>query len=372
LLRAPGRTGVVVGVLAAGVALIFQIAGLGKSNEEPVLDWLERAVSADLFVISGDPNAPIGIMAMQPQVSDDLRNLPGVETTMSLRYAQPEFNGRVVFVTALDAKVYHDFNRHVSRLPKLGLFLQLLEPNTCLVSENFAALNHVNAGDIISLQGPKGPVPLRILGAIQEYSWSRGSILMDRAFYAKAFEDPLIDSIHVFLRPEMGDEARQQVKDFTDKHALLIVTRDEFDHMVTGLIRRVYALAYLQQAAIALVAALGVVAALLISVLQRRRELGLLRAVGATRRQVLHSVLAEATLMGVFGTLIGIAAGMPLEWYLLRVVIFEETGFVFPVTFPWRETLILSSVAIVVATIAGLFPAIQAVRVRIAEAIAYE
>jgi putative ABC transport system permease protein len=372
LLRAPGRTGVVVGALAAGVALMFQTAGIGKSNEEPVLEWLDRAVSADMFVVSGDPNAAIGIMAMQPEVAQQLRAIPGVETTMTIRYAQPDFNGRVVFLTAIDAQVYHDSNRNRSKLPKLGLFKKLLEPNTCLVSENFAALNHVGPGDTIALQGPHGPVSLQIAGAIPEYSWSRGTILVDRNFYAKVFEDPLVDSIHVFLQPECRDEAWKRVKEFTDSQALLIVTRDEFNKMVTSVIRRMYAMAYLLQTAVAIEAVLGVVMALLISVLQRRRELGLLRAVGATQRQVLRTVLAEATLMGIFGVLLGVAAGLPLEWYLLRVVIFEDTGFIFPVTFPWRETLILSCLAVGTATIAGLFPAIQAVRLRIAEAIAYE
>jgi putative ABC transport system permease protein len=87
---------------------------------------------------------------------------------------------------------------------------------------------------------------------------------------------------------------------------------------------------------------------------------------------VLNTVLAEAMLMGILGTILGLLAGVPLEWYLLRVVIFEETGFIFPVTVPWRETLILSALAIATATVAGLFPALHAVRLRIAEAIAYE
>jgi putative ABC transport system permease protein len=133
-----------------------------------------------------------------------------------------------------------------------------------------------------------------------------------------------------------------------------------------------YTLAYMQQIAVGIVAALGVVMALLISVLQRRRELGLLRAVGATQGQVLHTVLAEATLMGLLGTALGVLAGMPMEWYLLRVVIYEESGFIFPVAFPWRETLALSALAVGTATLAGLVPALHAVRLRIAEAIAYE
>src|SRR5207237_5873012 len=98
-----------------------------------------------------------------------------------------------------------------------------------------------------------------------------------------------------------------------------------------GLIDRAYKLAYLQQIVVGVVAALGVVTALLISVLQRKRELGLLLAVGATPGQVIRSVLAEAVLMGLFGTVLGFLIGLPLQWYVLKVVLFEESGFIFEV-----------------------------------------
>jgi putative ABC transport system permease protein len=162
------------------------------------------------------------------------------------------------------------------------------------------------------------------------------------------------------------------VRRWADQHALVVVSREDFDRLVTSFIRRMYLFAYAQQLAIGIVASLGVVMALLISVLQRRRELGLLRAVGATQAQVLLTVLAEALLMGLFGTSLGILAGIPLEWYLLRVVIFEASGFTFPLTIPWRETLILSGIAVGVSTLAGLIPAVHAARIRIADAIAYE
>ena len=131
-------------------------------------------------------------------------------------------------------------------------------------------------------------------------------------------------------------------------------------------------LAYLQQIIVGVVAALGVVTALLISVLQRKRELGLLLALGATPGQVLRSVMAEAILMGLFGTVLGIAIGLPMEWYVLKVVLVEESGFVFDVVMPWREALGIAGAAIATATIAGLVPAIHAVRTRIPDAIQWE
>jgi putative ABC transport system permease protein len=139
-----------------------------------------------------------------------------------------------------------------------------------------------------------------------------------------------------------------------------------------AMIRRVYSIAYLQETVVGIVAALGVVATLMISVIQRRRELGLLRAVGATQGQVLRSVLFEALLMGLIGSVLGVLFGIMLEWYAVKVILLEESGFRFPLTLPWREAALISALALTTATVAGLLPAARAVRLRIADAIAYE
>ena len=137
-------------------------------------------------------------------------------------------------------------------------------------------------------------------------------------------------------------------------------------------IRRLYNIAYAQGIVMAIVAGRGVVTALLISVMQRRHEIGVLRARGATRGQILRSVLAEAALMGLIGTMLGMAVGVPIEWYILQVILFEEAGFRFAVSIPWVEALYIAGAAITVATLAGLIPALHTLRLRIPEAIAYE
>jgi putative ABC transport system permease protein len=113
-------------------------------------------------------------------------------------------------------------------------------------------------------------------------------------------------------------------------------------------------------------------AALLISVIQRQRELGLLRAVGATRAQVIRTVVAEAVLMGVIGTALGLLIGLPLEWYVVHVLLFEEAGFAFPVIYPWLSAGFIAVVAMLLAGLAAQVPAVHAGRMHIAEAIAYE
>ena len=80
----------------------------------------------------------------------------------------------------------------------------------------------------------------------------------------------------------------------------------------------------------------------------------------------------EALGMGLLGTVIGVVMGVPLEWYAVRVILFEQSGFLFPIAIPWQEAAVIAALAVLMAIAAGLLPAVHAVRLRIAEAIAYE
>jgi putative ABC transport system permease protein len=214
-------------------------------------------------------------------------------------------------------------------------------------------------------------VALEVLDTVRDYSWSRGTIFIDREVYAGLFEDHLIDVVHVYLA-DGGRADPAAVERYVADQRLFMQDRPTLRKFLAELIDRVYTLAFLQQIVVGVVAALGVVTALLISVLQRKRELGLLLAVGATPGQVIRSVLWEAVLMGAFGTVLGVLIGLPMEWYVLRVVLVEESGFVFDLVVPWRQGLGIAAGAMVVAALAGLLPALHAVRTRIPEAIAYE
>jgi putative ABC transport system permease protein len=377
LSRAPGRTGVVIGALAAGVALMFQTAGVGRSNEEPVVSWIAQVVQADHFVFSGNMTAANSSNSpMASTVASDLRAHPGVDRVMTIRYSRPEYNGTVVCLIAMDAVEYAKATRErVPRgLPDLEKFLDLPGTNDVLVSENFARRHNVNHGDTVSLPGPTGRVTLRVVGTVQDYSWSRGTIFIDRTRYAQLFGDDLIDMCHVFLKSSRDGSPGHDpdLENFVTRKGLFITDRDALRKFLSELINRVYLLAYLQQVVVGIVAALGVVTALLISVLQRKRELGLLLAVGATPGQVMRSVMAEAMLLGVFGTALGILIGMPMEWYVLKVVMVDESGFVFDVVFPWKQALGIGGLSILTATLAGLLPAWRAIQTRIPDALQYE
>jgi putative ABC transport system permease protein len=376
IVRAPGRTGLVIGAVAAGVSLVVQTAGVIRSNRAVIDDWITDNVAADLIVTSGSPVAASGTThPMPPDLVSRIEKFPGVEDAMRARIRKVTYRSTQVLLLAADVALESHGQRHVLRNGRESLFETLdRTPDGALLSDNFAALHHVGVGDAIPLASPGGEVKLKVVGVIPDYSWNRGTLFVNRRDYVKHWKDQDADVVHLFLRPGADAEAvRAELrKTYGIDNDLYIVTPTDLRAHVNALVGRVYGIAYAQLVIVMIVAGLGVVMSLLISVLSRRHEIGLLRAVGATRGQVMRSILAEAVLMGIIGATIGVIVGVPLEWYILNVVLFEEAGLSFPLHLPWTEALGISAGALVTALLAGCGPALHAVRVRIPEAIAYE
>ncbi len=379
--RQPGalarRTGLVIGALAAGVSLVVQTAGTIRSNRLALRDWVQNSIAADLIVTSGSPVGAGGqSLPMDLSLAEDIKKLPGVETALPLRFRKVPYRDTQVFITAVAAAEVYEAEK--TRLPKeeeVNLYKAIAAGrNLVIASDNFAALYGVHTGDVITLSSPAGELKLKIAGTTVDYSWNHGSLVMNRSDYLEHFNDDKVDVFDVYLRPGSDAMAAKQgiLTKFGAQYGLHALTRQQLQERIDDMIERLYGIMYALEIVVVLVATLGVVMSLLISTLQRRREMGLLRAIGASQAQVVRAVLAEACLMGVIGTVIGLLVGVPFQWYILNVVILEESGYLFPVYIPWLGGLIIAATAMLTATLAGLGPALYAVRQRIPDAIAYE
>jgi putative ABC transport system permease protein len=374
LVRSPGRTGIVIAALAATAGLIFGLSGFIHSTKATIYNWIDDKIAADLFVTCGGPLDSASLtQPMDVHVGDELRSLPEVEAAVGVRFHILDFRDRIIFMLAIDTNAFADSSSRavVRQHPS---FPRLREGGTTLVSENFAALYGVRPGDRITIRGRHGPLELEVVGTRVDYTWNCGTLLVDRAWFRREFGDDLVDIWDVYLRPGADPDAvcqKIQTK-WGGQEAVYAGTSRTMHEIIEKQIDHVYTLGYAQFFIVGLVTLLGVVSALFISVLQRRRELGLLRAVGASRGQVLGTVLAEAALMGLFGAVIGFVVGVVLEWYTIRFLLFDEAGFVFPMRVPWQPAAVVLGLSVVLATLVGLWPAYHATRLRIAEAIAYE
>ncbi len=378
LVRAPGRTGMVIGALAAGVCLIVETAGIIRSNREAIISWVDSSIGSDIVVTSGSPVGSGGQNTpMEESFGDELRKLPEIEDVIPIRICTeiPFRKDRVAILT-IEAGRAHALETKRLRKSDSADVLYAMDgkENSIVVSGNFAALHHVHAGDTITLKSPKGEVQFQIIGTVVDYTWNLGTIIMNRRDYVKHWEDHSVTVFDVYLHDGVDPSAAKAkiAARLGAQYDLHPLTRDELKTHIEQMIERLYRIALGQEIVVVLVAALGVVTALLISVLQRRREMGLLRAIGASQAQVVYLVLAEASLMGIFGSILGVIFAIPLQWYALQVVFLEESGYVFPVYVPWWEAAVVALTALAIATLAGVGPALYAVRERIPEAIAYE
>jgi putative ABC transport system permease protein len=389
LIRAPGRTGLVIGALAAGVCLIVETAGIIQSNREAIREWIKVYMASDVIISAGSPIGSGGQNElMKEELREELCRIDGVEDVLPSRQSyEITFRGAHIVISTIVAERaytletkrlahqdYLDPHQKRDRVKTLDLYKRLAaEPNAVIISHNFEALHHVHEGDFITLKSPKGEVKLRVIGVIVDYTGNLGTIIMNRDDYIEHWQDRGVSIFEVYLHQgvDAGEAKNRIAAKLGAQFDLHPLTRPELQNRIEKEIEQFYWIALGQELVVVLVAALGVVMALLISVLQRKREMGLLRAIGASRAQVVYLVLAEAFLMGIFGTVLGVIFAIPLQWYALQVVFPEETGYAFSVHIGW-ESAVVALAGLLIATLAGVGPALYAVRERIPNAIAYE
>ncbi len=380
LARSPSRTGLTIGALALGLAMTIETAGVSMSTEVPLFEWMDRAIHADLFVTSGSAITGGGEHTpLHESLQDELQAAEGRDTgiaeIMPLRLTYVDYGESRVLVYALPTDIYRRRTQLKVTSGVADAWERLSEPGPfLLVSDNFAIQHGVKAEQEVSLPTRKGPVDFHVLATIADYSWNRGTIILDRSRYKEWFDDPLVDSFDLYLKPGADPEQvrRELLKRLGTRYDLVILTRAEFHQHIKSMLDQFYSLVYANGLMALAVSFLGVANTLAISVLHRRREIGLLRSVGATRAQVAGSVAAQALLIGLLGIVLGIGVGVVLQTYVLRVLMVEEAGYFFASLFPLTMTLVASAFVVGAAQVAAVVPASQAAWQSVSDAIAYE
>ncbi|NBO65714.1 MAG: ABC transporter permease, partial [Acidobacteria bacterium] len=165
------------------------------------------------------------------------------------------------------------------------------------------------------------------------------------------------------------DRIRQTLR---GEHRAFVYTNTEYRKWVLDLIDGFFVINYMQTAVAVIIAALGIVNTLIISVTERRRELGVLRAVGGLRRQIGRIVLLEAAVLAVVGVISGTIAGMMNTLFLVRTAASMVGGFTIPFHFPIGMVLLALPLTILISLLAAWWPARKAVNLNVVDAIGYE
>jgi putative ABC transport system permease protein len=243
-----------------------------------------------------------------------------------------------------------------------------------IISDAFQANHNLKLGDVIELPTPSGILALPVAGIIRDFSDMQGAVFIDRAVYIRHWKDTSINAARVYVHAgEAPDAVRQRIQDAMEgRRRLVVLSNAEVREYVFKLMEQWFSMSRIQVAVAVLVAILGIVNTLTVSITDRRRELGVLQAVGGLRGQVRRTIWLEALSIGGIGLILGIGLGVLNIYYTIGMVRRDLGGVELDYVFPVSMALMLVPVILAAALVAALAPAESAVRGSLVEALEYE
>jgi putative ABC transport system permease protein len=359
------RTSVLVAALCTAVAMMTAVGIMVGSFRQTVVAWMDSELPADLYLRPvGNPSADQH-PTISPELPDAITRLPGVRAVQRLRAYEISYQGLPATLGSMDLD-----NRQIDRTTDFlsgrsteSVLTELRGAHNVIVSEPFTYKHHVKAGDLLELALGECNVAFRIADVYYDYASERGVILMDRKVLLNYLPDAAPSNLAVFVSPGASVAAvRKEIEQAASNYRILIFANGDLRAQAVQIFDRTFAITYALEAVAVLVAVMGVAGALLALVIDRRRELGLLRYLGASSRQLHKLILAEAGLLGVLANLSGIVLGFFLSLILIFVINKQSFGWTIRLHWPVAILLGATSVVFLATLLAGYYPARIAVR----------
>jgi putative ABC transport system permease protein len=375
LRRNPVRSGITVGTMVISLAAIFTIAAFVNSVRGSLLAWVDQMVTADLIVSSGARTAGPRNVPLKEDPLPGLKDTPGVKIVDLYRLIRSSYQGRPILIESFSALE----SAGVRTLPMAQgdgarALRELGQGAGVIVSESFQSKFGKGANDIVELNTPSGRSSFRILGVYVDYSSDVGSVLIDRALYKKFWRDDLVDAFDLWLEPGADQQAviRAIKERYGEKYQLFISTHGELRKAVVDIMEQSFVVNYAVEIVAVVVAIFSVINTLLASILDRTREIGVLRAIGATQPQVRRMVVMEAGWMGLLGGVMGLFAGTIMSYHHVVYNTKMLTGWTFQFYYPYDLAALSVVASVILCLAAGYGPAKQAASTPIVTAIGYE
>ena len=358
------RLSISVAALSVSLSMMVAIAIMIGSFRDTVVYWVGQTLQADLFVGPGIRPTVGQEQTLSPDVIAAVQRHPAVTAIDSFRNVDLVYDNRLTVLGAGTFEVVLEHGALLFKSPANArdAVRQAIGHDSVLISEAFSNKFHKRDGDTLSLQTPKGMRDFQVAAVYYDYSNDRGVVIMDVGTFRQYFGDLAPTGIAAFLKDDADPEVvrTEMLASLDEGHRAFIFSNRTLRNEVLRIFDSTFAITYALELIAIVVAMLGVAGTLLTLVLERRRELSLLRLTGADRKQVRRMVIIEAALIGAVSQGIGLTMGFALSMVLIYVINVQSFGWTIQFHLP-TAFLIQSSIAVVIATsIAGIYPARRA------------
>jgi putative ABC transport system permease protein len=356
-MRSPRRTAQGAAALMVGLALVSATAVVGASLAEMATSSVDNAISGNLLITSSTGT-------FSSSVARTVAHLPGVSTSCTVYGAQFEVQGSLVSLKGVCTD--HLADNVILRMTA-GTAERALARGRLLIDATTAHSKHLAVGSVVAVTFPSGNSPMRI-GGIFEPNALIGSYLVGNGFFRSHFEGQLPGGIVVQASRGATNLERTVTDALKSYPTLTIQSAVQFKASQIAAINQVLGLVYALLALAVIIAFIGVVNTLLLSVFERTHEIGLLRAVGMKRRQIRTMIRSEAVILSLFGAVLGVVVGTGLGAALAYSL--KQQQSVTNIVIPFSSLVVFLIIAALLGLAAASWPARRAAKLDVLAAIA--
>ena len=361
--RNPRRTASTAAALMIGLGLVAFVAVFAASLKASATATLDKVLRADLTLNSSQ------FSPFSPQLARDLAKNPDFAVVSPMRQIETKAGTSDTFAVAIDPAT---IEKVANIQMDAGSVAGLSKPNTVTVSKTAADGNHLKVGDTIDMKfAATGTQEMTVVGIFEPNQlFNDYTISLDT--YDANVEQIVDQAVFVNVAPGVSvDAARTQLEGFLTKNypSVQVSDQEQFKQQQLKAIDQLFAIVYVLLFLSVIISLFGIVNTLGLSIYERTRELGLLRAVGMSRRQVKRMVRVEAVIIAVLGALLGLAVGILFGWAMVQAL--KGLG-ISTLKIPVGQLVAMLIVAALLGVVAAIWPARRAAKLNMLEAISYE
>lgn len=360
-LRNPRRTAATASALMIGLTLVALMSILGQSAKASTDKAIEQSLTAELIVSNA---------TQQPFSTDyarQIRAVDGVDSVTEIRQASAKLDGSNLFIDAVDPAALTT----ALAMPVDDAAIEQFDDRLIMMSQGAANGRGLDVGDEVTLDFPAGEQTYT-LGAIYPPTGAITSdVLMTLAALKSAGIKPLDSLLFITKDPGASEATVRAAIDevLAGNPTVTLKNQKEFADEQKGLINTLLYIIYALLGLAIIIAILGITNTLALSVIERTREVGLLRAIGLSRRQLRRMIRLESIVIALLGAVLGVVMGIVFGVALQRAI--ADDG-VDVLSIPWLQLVVFVVLAAVVGVLAAVFPARRAAKLDVLRAITTE
>lgn len=374
LTRQPGRAAVTASATMIGLAIIVAMSGVITSMNDMTLNRMRQSLGSDYLFIPPSVSVWMTNVGADAGLADQLRSVEGVGAVSTMRFALGASGDTPISLLGIDPAVFPAVSGlDFAAGDPQAAYAELAAGRALIANGTLASTMGLEVGDTLLLTTPAGEQSYRVVGIANDFLNAKlTTAYISQASVQADFQRSEDIFIQVNLAPGADpDLVEPRLRDIVADYPqfTLIAGRDFYAENLQRFSVSFFTM-YMLLAVLALPSLIALINTLAIGVIERTREIGMLRAVGATRTQVRRMVLAEALLLAALGSAFGILGGLYLGYALITAL--SVAGFAATYSFPLAGVLSAVAIGLLFGVLAALLPARQAARMEIVQALRYE